>query len=215
LSIQSEALLNCSELHSICLPAALESIAPEAVPWSSLGYIGIEPGNRHFAISGGGLLVLDETSILGHSGFSTEVCIGNAIEELCDCCFLRRHRLSIVSFEPHSRLRRIGARAFVESSLRSIDIPPSVEIIGRRCFQYCSHLSIVRFELDSQLSVLEDDAFECCGSLETIWIPSHLQTLVVDELEPSPPIHPFWHKFQVIIIETELIIDLYLEEFDL
>jgi hypothetical protein len=213
--IRSTVFLYFRQLQSICLPASLEWIEPEALPLSSLFYIGIETGNRHFIISGGCLLVFDETSIVGHSGFPTEVSIGNVIEELCDACFLCQESLSIVSFEPNSRLRRIGAKAFLRSSLRCIDIPSNVETIGQCCFSFCRDLSIVRFALNSRLCAIEQDAFECCGSLETIWIPSHLQTPVLRQFEPCPPDHRFWHKFQVIIIETELIIDLYMEEFDL
>jgi hypothetical protein len=114
------------------------------------------------------LLVFDETSIVGDSGFPAEVCIENVIEELSDGCFLDQCSLSIVSFESNSRLRRIGERAFAQSSLRSIDIPSSVEIIGKFCFTDCNIVSIIRSELASQLSVLDKNAFLGCSGLKTI-----------------------------------------------
>jgi hypothetical protein len=144
-------------------------------------------GNQHFTISGGWLLVFHRISIVGHSGFPTEVSIGNVIDELCDGCFIWQKSLSIVSFEPNSRLLRIGMKAFSESSLRFIDIPSSVEIIGESCFAFCDELSIVGFELTSRLSVLEKDIFADCRALETICIPTHLQTLILAQV---PCHHP-------------------------
>jgi hypothetical protein len=187
-SIQSKAFCDCHHLQSIRLPAGLESIGPEALVWSSLGCIGIETGNQHFTISGGCLLVFEGTSIVGHSGSPTEVWITNGIAELCEW-------------------------AFASCSLRSIVIPSSVEIIREDCFYDCSDLSIVRFEPDSRLSVLEEDAFAYCDALETIWIPFHLQALFLGEFESSPSVDDpyYWHKFQVIIIETGFIIDSYVE----
>jgi hypothetical protein len=91
---------------------------------------------------------------------------------------------SVVSFELHFRLRRLNAKAFLRSSLRSIHIPSNVEIIGT-CFADCNNLSIVPFESNSGRSVLEENVFLGCSALETIWIPSHLQTLVLGHFESS------------------------------
>jgi hypothetical protein len=184
-SIQGWAFVDCRQLQSIRLPAGLESIGPGALHWSSVDYIGIEIGNQHFSTSGGCFLVFEGTSIVGHSRFPTEVCIMNGIEELC-------------------------REAFLSWSLRSITIPSSVEIIRKCCFRGCFTLSIVRFEPDSRLSLLEPHAFAQCDALETIWIPFRLQGLFLDQFPSSPSASRLWeylHEFQVIIIETGVIID--------
>jgi hypothetical protein len=131
------------------------------------------------------LLVFEGRSIVGCSGVPTEICITNVIEELCE-------------------------RAFISCSLRSIAIPSNVQIIRTYCFGFCSYLSIVRFETDSRLSVLEEAAFAYCGALETIWIPFRLQALVLGQFESSPSDDDdphYWHKFHVIIIETGVSLD--------
>jgi hypothetical protein len=50
-SFEYETFWNCYKLRSICLPASLTRLESGALYWPSLEYIGIEPGNRHFAIS--------------------------------------------------------------------------------------------------------------------------------------------------------------------
>jgi hypothetical protein len=213
-NIRRLAFFLCFPLESICLPAGLESIEAEALTWSYLGYVGIETGNRHVSISGNWVLGSTGTSIVGHVGVATEVVIGNDIEELCDACFSCQSTLSLVSFEPDSRLRRIGERVFSESLLRSITIPSAVEIIGEQCFWCCLELSIVRFEPNSRLSVVAKDAFVDCYALEAIWIPCHIQSVVLSQFASPASIEgrPGWYKFHVIIIETGLVIDSYLAD---
>jgi hypothetical protein len=155
--------------------------------WSSLQYVGIEVGNRYFSISGRFVLDSAGISIVGHAGAASELLIGNCIEELCDssCACPKktwpdlRTALSSVRFEPVSRLRRIGAFAFGNSSLTVIVIPASVEIIGWCCFSGSDALSIVRFESNSRLSVIEERAFQSCPVLTTVSIPSCIEAIVV------------------------------------
>jgi hypothetical protein len=177
--IQSRAFWDCSELQSIWLPASLETMERSAFDWSCLGYVDIEGGNRHFSISGDHLLVLDGVAIVGHFGHPSELCIGNEIEELFDDCFTRHNRLLDISFEPGSRLRRIGNAVFTCSCLRSIVIPASVESLDVVCFGSCSELVTVIFEPNSRLSFISIDAFVLCPSLKTVRIPACVSQVAV------------------------------------
>jgi hypothetical protein len=56
-------------------------------------------------------------------------------------------------------------------------IPSSVEKLGSDCFSGCQSLSTVTFESGSNLSSIEDFAFNCCSSLSSICIPSSVETL--------------------------------------
>jgi hypothetical protein len=56
-------------------------------------------------------------------------------------------------------VRTIRSRAFSSSSLTSIVIPRTVEIIGSECFRSCESLSSVSFESDSLLRRIESEAF--------------------------------------------------------
>jgi hypothetical protein len=98
---------------------------------------------------------------------------------LCGYCFCGCETLSTVTFETDSKLSRIEQYAFWHcSSLSSICIPSSVEMICQSCFEGCSNLSTVTFETDSKLSGIAQSAFRNCSSLSAIWIPSALQTIL-------------------------------------
>jgi hypothetical protein len=194
-AIERGAFGECFALLSMSLPAGLEQIAASALCWPSLEHIGIDSRNQHFSVSESSFLVFQRLSIVGHVGTATEFCIDSCIEELCDDCFSSQNALAAVSFEPDSRLRRIGEAAFFSSSLRSIVIPSSVEVLAPRCFAYCEKLSIVRFELNSRLSVIGEEAFMVCPTLETVWIPGCLEAISVDHFGYCPGI-------VLVVIET-------------
>jgi hypothetical protein len=83
-----------------------------------------------------------------------------------------------VTFESNSKLTRIGSDTFAEcSSLKSIQIPASVEAICACCFDYCESLISVTFESNSHLTLIESEAFRGCISLRSVCIPASVQIL--------------------------------------
>jgi hypothetical protein len=163
--------------------------------WGILRYIRVDARNGHFKTSGDYLLDRRGQSLVGYFGAATELCIDKEIDELCEDCFMLNKVVSVVSFEPGSRLRRIGECAFWSSRLTSIVIPSSVEILASRCFWYCYLLLTLRFELNSRLSVIEEGALEFAHSLKTVWIPACLETLIVGHLRRTDGV-------QIVILET-------------
>jgi uncharacterized Fe-S cluster-containing radical SAM superfamily protein len=92
----------------------------------------------------------------------------------CEC--FRKYPLSFISFESHSRLTCIEAHAFSHSSLQSIRIPQTVEILGPSCFRRCKSLSDILFESNSHLTRIEREAF-LESSLQSIVIPSTVEVI--------------------------------------
>jgi hypothetical protein len=84
--------------------------------------------------------------------------------------------LSSISFESPSRLTRIESQTFSCSSLGSILIPGSVEILGPRCFSQCQSLLSISFESPSRLIRIESEAFSF-SSIESILIPGSVEIL--------------------------------------
>jgi hypothetical protein len=82
----------------------------------------------------------------------------------------------IISFESESRLTRIKSSAFSFSSLQSIIIPRSVEILCWRCFSSCESLSSISFESESRLRRIDSNAFSF-SSLQSIIIPRNVEIL--------------------------------------
>lgn len=57
--------------------------------------------------------------------------------------------------------------------IESISIPPSVLRIGKEVFQECNRLKEINFTKDSQLKIIEENAF-ANSVLESISIPPHV-----------------------------------------
>jgi hypothetical protein len=75
-----------------------------------------------------------------------------------------------VVFESNSRLIQIELSAFCTSSIESIEIPLTVEILGFSCFYECKSLSPISFESNSRLNRIESSTFSH-SPLASIEIP--------------------------------------------
>jgi hypothetical protein len=89
--------------------------------------------------------------------------------------------LESVTFESGSRLERIERSAFsgtviFSNKLKSVLIPSSVVVLGKRSFGQCKSLESVTFESGSRLERIEKRAFQGSG-LRSILIPSSVVVL--------------------------------------
>ena len=171
LTIISEGLLAYTALTTVEIPASVETIQASAFKGcSKLATVTFEPGSQLKLIGG----ALDATySNIYHGAFSdcsslTSIEIPASVETIQICAFKDCSKLATVTFEPGSRLKTIaggyGASgydgqfyygAFSDcSSLTSIEIPASVEMIESAAFQGCSNLATVTFEPGSQLNTI-------------------------------------------------------------
>jgi hypothetical protein len=78
---------------------------------------------------------------------------------------------SLKSIDIPDTVRVIGSAAFRESGLTSIVIPEGVELIGSYAFSLCKDLKSVT--LPESIREIRLSAFEGCSSLETVNLPSH------------------------------------------
>jgi hypothetical protein len=79
--------------------------------------------------------------------------------------------------ESGSELCCVEAGAFWEcSSLSSICIPSSVEVLGKFCFYGCRSLSTVPFDSVSKLVYHEPPLFTICPSLSSVVMDPSLRT---------------------------------------
>jgi hypothetical protein len=72
-------------------------------------------------------------------------------------------------------INRIGERAFAGNMLKSVKIPPGVDIIENRAFAGCSFLREVF--LPNTVSVISYRAFFNCSVLETVNVPYSLRII--------------------------------------
>jgi hypothetical protein len=102
---------------------------------------------------------------------------------IADLPELHRHSLPLafVAFEFNSTLTGIELNSrFCGSSVRSICIPASVEILDDKCFSNCQSLSSLTFESDSHVTRIGKLAFKSCELLLSICIPASVEVLCTE-----------------------------------
>jgi hypothetical protein len=83
-----------------------------------------------------------------------------------------------LTFASGSKLSRIERQAFLEcTSLQSVILPASVELLGSRVFANCRSLARMEFESGSKLRQIDCEAFAGCSSLRSIYIPASVLVL--------------------------------------
>ena len=81
-------------------------------------------------------------------------------------------------------IRRIEKCAFYKrSSLKSVEIPGTVEVVGEYAFSDCNGLE--ELHLGAGIKKIEKDAFRDCSSLHRVVLPSTLEALVRDAFDES------------------------------
>ena len=181
------AFANCTSLTSIEIPASVEIIESNAFKeCTKLATVTFEKGSQLKTIGGG---YFNETSYAGafaNCTSLTSIEIPASVELIKSSAFKGCTKLATVTFEKGSQLKTIGEKgsyihrhgAFANcTSLTSIEIPASVELILRSTFDGCSSLTAITFENGSQLRNIGASAFRECKLLTTINIPSAVEII--------------------------------------
>jgi hypothetical protein len=121
---------------------------------------------------------LRQTSISGHES----VAVPGATEVLRPrWTRVKPHTIQYIAFDEPVMVREFGAKSLsFFSSLQSIVIPGTVEVLGVECFFKSQHLRSCTFQIPSVLRRIEQDAFTYCVSLETISLPGSVEFLGID-----------------------------------
>jgi hypothetical protein len=75
-------------------------------------------------------------------------------------------------------LHRIEESAFAESDLKTIEIPASLEVVGKSCLSKCKSLTSVTVESNSKLQRIEESSL-AESDLKTIDIPSSVEVILL------------------------------------
>ena len=176
------AFYGCTSLTSIEIPASVQTIGEAAFEACvKLATVKFDKESR--------LETIDSRSF--YSCPITTIDIPASVEIIGAAAFSGCTRLASVKFESNSQLKAIAGGynpsdgAFYGcTSLTSIEIPASVQTIGKAAFQECTKLATVKFEAGSLLETLEGysgslyyGAFYGCTSLTSIEIPASVQTI--------------------------------------
>ena len=74
-------------------------------------------------------------------------------------------------------VKEIAPRVFMMSSIKSVTIPASMEVIHECAFNMAPSLESVTFAPNSKLRIIADQAFEDCPMLKEIKLPNSLDSL--------------------------------------
>jgi hypothetical protein len=85
------------------------------------------------------------------------VAIAGGVEIINEC--FSKCRLTTCVFENGCELKEIGTKGFYKSEIGSIEIPLSVEVIGKDCFGECRSLCEIVFQPSCRLMSFGDRAF--------------------------------------------------------
>jgi hypothetical protein len=168
-TIGDGAFARSPSLKSIFLPALVSDIAASSFSESSIDEIAIDEANANYYVSGPCLICIDGMKLILYFGSTVDVIL------FADCP-PDHHSTDMLT--SGTRLMEIAPLTFSDNStLNSIYIPASVEILGEGCFEKCTSLSQVTFEPGSRLTRIGNCAFRICSSLTSICIPADVEEI--------------------------------------
>ena len=109
-----------------------------------------------------------------YKGSIESIYLPKALVSIGKKCF---YNAKIKSIYLYNGIKRIDSNAFYGTNLASITIPASVETIGNLAFDYCTALTSVLFEENSNLKIIDAQAFSFCKNLASITIPASVETI--------------------------------------
>lgn len=184
-SIPSSTFENKWGLEKIVLPKKLESIGHAAFRCTGLKEIEL-PENLttldSYAFQSCSSLISVKMSgkVTGISGYCFQECrnlqkveLAEGLQVIYNDAFYRCNSLQSIKFP--STLTTIGYESFLETDLREIDIPASVENIERYAFGNNKNLKKVTFR--EGLINIGASTFSGCESIDSIVCPSTLRTI--------------------------------------
>jgi hypothetical protein len=88
-------------------------------------------------------------------------------------------------------LKRISKFTFYGcDAMKSILLPPRVQILGNECFEFCVCLKSVTFQPDSKLRKIGARTFRECSSLTELIIPASVESIRDDCFDECGPLFP-------------------------
>jgi hypothetical protein len=173
--IEDYAFLH-SHLKRIEIPKKCERM-------SGLSLIGVKEvsvckGNAFFVEDEPFIKSYDKKVLIRYLKKDSKIVIDREIEEISRGCFHGCKFISVAEFESGSQLRCIEESAFAETGLKKIEIPSSVEFIGKNCFSgsmfTVSRLCVLEFQAGSKLRRIEEFAFYE-SDIRKVRIPSSVE----------------------------------------
>ena len=196
-AISGYAFMFCENIKSITIPASVTSIDTDFIHESTgVENIIVDSNNQYYSSDDNGVLYnKDKTELiqypLGNSrkefvipeGVVTickdsflgtvnleSLVVPASAESINEAAFARCYKLDDITFaDTENSVTYIGAMAFTQSAIKTIDLPDSVQIIDMTAFANCFALESIT--IPEGITGIEPSVFMACLSLKEVNIP--------------------------------------------
>ncbi|EAX96890.1 surface antigen BspA-like [Trichomonas vaginalis G3] len=172
--IGKEAFSNCFSLTHISLPESLQTLGDGA--FSSIDNIIIDSQNPNIVVDGFSMYTDKNQTLFIYLGSNQDsiVRIKSECNYIAAQTFLMK-KFKHVYFENNDSMT-IGASAFANSYIQSIEMPPGLKKIEGKAFAACHNLENVTF-LGNQLKSIPDSCFIDAYNLKYITLPKSIESI--------------------------------------
>ncbi len=178
LEIGKSAFYHCNSLTSIFIPKIVRIIGEYAFSLcENLTKIDVDINNPFYDSRDNCNAIIETKSNILVSGCSTTT-IPNSVNKICNGAFSMVSSLSMINIH---NVEAIGDYSFWGAGLISLDLPDSVNTIGKYSFSYCSNLMSIN--LSNSLHEIPERAFERCNKIVNVIIPKGVKRICYGAFE--------------------------------
>ncbi|KAK8838602.1 hypothetical protein M9Y10_033234 [Tritrichomonas musculus] len=173
-----------SAIKELFIPASLVNLEKEWPYYTNkLTKVEVDPRNPRYSCIDGKMIVgkseesKEDYDVLVFAARDiVEAIIPSSIEVICSYSFQYCSKLERVEIPPDSKLRVIDFWSFIDSSIRSIQIPDHVVRIGKNAFRNNKELTRIEISQNSELQSFGDLCFNG-SSINSIFVPSQISEI--------------------------------------
>lgn len=175
-TIGDYAFEGCRSLQSIYMGRDIKYVTGKAfLDTDNMREIILHKDNIAYVVKDGILYSRDcRSAIYRPAAIKEDIILDKRCKEIDEWAFYLSNASRVYMYDG---IEKIANRAFAQSSLNSVTIPESVEVLDSCVFAYCERLSDVRFQGNSRLRYIGSEGFYECRALEHIDIPDSVCTI--------------------------------------
>jgi hypothetical protein len=175
-SIGDRAFVACENLKTVTIPYSIKTIDSQAF-WMCEGEaIFVSEDNPYFSSLEGVLYNKDKTILLqALRNRKGDLVMPSTVTEIAPAACYRMNKLTSIEFSP--KISVINPNAFGYTPIKEIELPASLEVIGKAAFSSCKTLNKVSFQNGSKLKEIEAKAFQYDTKLKEIELPEGLESI--------------------------------------